>query len=159
MAMTSQAKRQLAATVRGLRQRLLDDLRATTEATYRLSVRAQDPGLSAAARARRRRLEEWAKEQVRGDAGCGGRSRSLNDFLREAEKQAAATLINRLVLLRLLESSELRSPPVVTGGWESRSYLEFRQIAPALARGDDSEGYAFLLRLVFEGLAAGLPGP
>jgi hypothetical protein len=47
-------------------------------------------------------------------------------FRREAEKLAAATLLNRLVMLRLLEAPSpegappMRSPAVVTGGWESR---------------------------------------
>jgi len=31
-------------------------------------------------------------------------------------------------------------------------------VAPALVRSDDSEGYAFLLQLVFEELALELPG-
>ena len=47
---------------------------------------------------------------------------------------------------------------MVTGGWESRAYQDFRQLAPALVRGDETEGYAFLLRLVFEDLATELPG-
>ena len=38
MTMTPDAKRALSTTIRGLRARLLDDLHATTEATYRLSV-------------------------------------------------------------------------------------------------------------------------
>jgi len=46
-------------------------------------------------------------------------------FRREAEKLTAATLLNRLVMLRLLEAPSpegtppMRSPAVVTGGWES----------------------------------------
>ena len=50
MAMTSEAKRALSSTIRGLRQRLLDDLKIATESAYRLSVRAQDAGLDEAAR-------------------------------------------------------------------------------------------------------------
>ena len=56
------------------------------------------------------------------------------------------------------------SPPgcahrkVVTGGWESPAYKTFRELAPGLVRGDETEGYAFLLQLVFEDLAADLPG-
>ena len=101
------------------------------------------------------------------DPGCAkGNSkggRSAEDFRREAEKQAAYTLLNRLVLLRLMEApgpsgQPLRAPAVVTGGWESRAYEDFRQLAPALVRGDETEGYAFLLRLIFEDLATELPG-
>jgi hypothetical protein len=38
-------------------------------------------------------------------------------FRGEAEKQAAYTLLNRLVLLRLMEASGLRAPPVLSGCW------------------------------------------
>lgn len=163
MTMTSDAKQQLSRTIRGLRERLLEDLRSATDAAYRMSVRAQDAGLSEAARAKRRRLEQWMEEQVRAQPKKAKQRREGEDFRRDAEKQAAYTLLNRLVMLRLLEASELRKPKVVTGGWESRGYLDYRQLAPAMARrapgiDDDSEGYAFLLQLVFEDLAHELPG-
>ena len=47
---------------------------------------------------------------------------------------------------------------MATGGWESPGYKDFRELAPALVRGDETEGYAFLLQLVFEDLATELPG-
>ena len=89
--------------------------------------------------------------------------RTVEDFRREVEKQAAYTLLNRLVLLRLMEApgpagTPLRNPAVVTGGWQSPAYLDFRAVAPALVRSDGTEGYAFLLQLVFEDLATELPG-
>lgn len=90
--------------------------------------------------------------------------RTADDFRREAEKLAAATLLNRLVMLRLLEAPgpdgtpPMRSPAVVTGGWESRGYRDFRELAPALVRGDATEGFEFLLRLVYADLAMELPG-
>ena len=59
MAMTSDAKKALSSTIRGLRQRLLDDLKIATESAYRLSVRAQDSGLDEAARTKRKRLDSW----------------------------------------------------------------------------------------------------
>ncbi len=166
MPMTSDAKRALATTIRSLRTRLLDDLHAATETAYRLSVRAHDAGLDEAARTRRGRLEAWVDEQLRAQGAAKARStpgRSAEDFLREAEKQAAYTLLNRLVLLRLMETpgpsgEPLRAPAVVTEGWESRAYKDFRQLAPGLVRGDETEGYAFLLRLTFEDLATELPG-
>jgi hypothetical protein len=171
--MTPEAKRQLSATIRGLRERLLTDLHAATDSAYRLAVRAQDAGLSEAARARRTRLEAWMDEQVRAQSTGSGASgkgaaakrpaRLREDFRLDAEKQAAYTLLNRLVILRLMEASGLRSPAVVTGGWSSRGYADFRLLAPALARrtpgaDDETEGFAFLLRLVFEDLATDLPG-
>jgi hypothetical protein len=51
-------------------------------------VRAQDAGLDEAARTKRRRLETWLDEQLRAQS-AGGRSRQRDDFLREAEQQAA----------------------------------------------------------------------
>lgn len=164
MPMTSNAKHALATTIRSLRARLIEDLHAATETAYRLSVHSRDAGLDEAARARRRRLEAWVAEQVRAQDTAGAkRDRSAEDFRREAEKQAAYTLLNRLVLLRLMEAPQpsgppLRAPAVVTGGWESRAYLDFRQLAPGIVRDDETEGYAFLLQLVFEDLATELPG-
>ncbi|MEV0726566.1 BREX-6 system adenine-specific DNA-methyltransferase PglX [Micromonospora purpureochromogenes] len=164
--MTTDAKRALSITIRSLRARLLEDLHAATEMAYRLSVHARDAGLDEAARARRGRLEAWVAEQMRaqGAAKAGSKpSRSAEDFRREAEKQAAYTLLNRLVLLRLMEApgrsgEPLRAPAVVTGGWEGRAYKDFRQLAPGLVRGDETEGYAFLLQLTFEDLATEMPG-
>jgi Eco57I restriction-modification methylase len=162
--MTSNAKHALAATIRSLRSRLLNDLHAATETTYRLGVSGHASGLDEANRVRRGRLEAWIAEQVRTQRADGEvAGRSEEDFRLEAEKQAAYTLLNRLVLLRLMEApgpsgQPLRTPAVVTGGWESRGYLDFRDIAPGLVRDDATEGYAFLLRLIFEDLAAELPG-
>jgi hypothetical protein len=166
MPMTSEAKRALSTTIRSLRFRLLADLHDASETAYRPSVRAQDAGLDAAARTRRSRLEAWVAEQLRAQRAAKithESNRSPEDFRREAEKQAAYTLLNRLVLLRLMEAPRplgepLRTPAVVTGGWESRAYKDFRQLAPGLVRGDETEGYAFLLRLTFEDLATELPG-
>ena len=164
MTMTSEAKHALAATIRSLRTRLLADLHDATESAYRLALPARDAGLDEAARARRGRLAAWLDEQVRAQGSAGAKGdRTAADFRREAEKQAAYTLLNRLVLLRLMEApgpsgAPLREIPVVTGGWESHGYQTFRQLAPGIARGDETEGYAFLLRLVFEDLANELPG-
>ncbi|TVQ94623.1 MAG: BREX-6 system adenine-specific DNA-methyltransferase PglX [Deltaproteobacteria bacterium] len=165
MPMTADAKTALSSTIQGLRARLLDDLHASTETAYRLSVRAQDAGLSAEARDRRKRLEDWIAEQRRADLGAGrkAKARSDEDHRRDIEKQAAYTLLNRLIVLRILEArpeqgEPLRAPPVVTGGWESRGYKDFRSLAPALVRGDPTEGYATLLQLLFEDLALDLPG-
>ncbi|HEV2853829.1 MAG TPA: BREX-6 system adenine-specific DNA-methyltransferase PglX [Thermoanaerobaculia bacterium] len=156
--MTPEAKRLLSNTIRGLRTRLLKDLHDEVVGTYRLSVRAQDAGLAEAERARRARLDRWLDEQVRGEADKGKRARSREDFLSDVVKLAAATLLNRIIFLRLLEAAGLRSPKVVTGGWNSRGYQDFHQVAIVLTRGEHGEGYEFLLRLVFEDLAQELPG-
>ncbi len=164
--MTADAKRLLSTTIRALRARLLEELHGATESAYLLSIRARDAGLDERGGARRRRLEEWIREQTRTQPESKTR-RTQDDFRREAEKQAAYTLLNRLVILRLMETPAgdrpgdrpaMRKPPVLTGGWESRAYKDFRQLAPALVRGDETEGYGFLLQLVFEELAGDLPG-
>ena len=163
MVMTSDAKRALSNTIRGLRQRLLDDLRIATESAYRLSVRAQDAGLDEAARTKRKRLDSWLDEQVRAQT-AGGRRRERVDFLREAEQQAAYTLLNRLVILRLMEEptgpsdQPLRKPALIKGGWNSRAYQDFRDLARGVVRDDPTEGFGFLLQLVCEELAEDLPG-
>ena len=156
MSMTSDAKSRLSDTIRKLRERLLTDLHAASESAYRLGLKREDADLNAAANARRHRLEEWIAEQVR--AETGKKPRNANEFRLLVEKQAAYTLLNRLVLLRLLEASRLRQPAIVTGGWNSQGYKDFREIAPALVRGEETEGYAFLLQLAFEDLAIDLPG-
>lgn len=158
MAMTPGAKRELSTTIQSLRTRLLSDLHDATESAYRLSVHEREAGLAEAARAKRKRLDDWIREQERAEAGRGRAHRTKDDIRRDAEKQAAYTLLNRLVFLRLLEAAELRKPVVVTGGWESRGYKDFRSLAPSLVRGDETEGYEFLLRLIFEDLATELPG-
>ena len=152
----AETKEALRKTIRGLRERLLEDLHAATEGEYRLSVKADKAGLREAPRVRRARLEGWIDEQVRtvpSKEQAGARER----FRREAEKEAAYTLLHRLVLLRLMEAAGLSKPAVVTGGWKSAGYREYREYAPELCR-DESEGYGTLLELVFGELALELPG-
>ena len=158
MSMTSDAKRQLANTIRSLRATLLDDLHGETDRVYRLAIKVSEAGLRQALFVKRQRLEAWLDEQVRAEAVRGTRQRTRDDFRREVEKQAAYTLLNRLVFLRLLEAFKQRSPEIVTGGWNSLGYRNFREIAPALVRNDETEGYAQLLTLVFDDLAIDLPG-
>ena len=187
--MTPDAKSALARTIRGssgsstgeagLRGRLLTDLHNATEAAYRLGTFARDAGLDEAATRRRKRLERWCDEQVRAQAPSKN-PRTADDFRREAEKEAAYTWLNRVIVLRLLEAERpaddggadagsnagsndtagapLRAPAVVTGGWESPGYTAFRALARDLVRNDETEGYATLLQLVFEDLAIELPG-
>jgi very-short-patch-repair endonuclease len=167
MTMTPEAKSQLSTTIRALRARLLDDLHAAVEGAYRMKLGRTQAGLSEVPRTKRQRLEEWIDEQVRIETSTARKGAVDSDELRErfrrdAEKQAAYTLLNRLVLLRLMEApgpdgTPLRSPPVVTKGFDSQGYKALRDLAPAL-RNDDTEGFAFLLKLVFDDLAVDLPG-
>jgi hypothetical protein len=157
--LTPEAKSLLSSTIRSLRERLLRDLRDAAEADYRLSVRARDAGLSEAALIRRRRLEAWLDEQARasGPKDNGERQAARNRYLDQAVAEAAATLLNRLVLIRHMEAMKLVAPKVVTGGWSSKAYRELRDFAPELLS-DDTEGYALLLDLLFDELALDLPG-
>src|SRR5262245_54727706 len=106
--MTPDARRALSSTIRSLRARLVDDLHDAAGSAYRLALHAQHAGLDEAAQARRRRLEAWIDEQLRGQkrnaAAKGTNVRTGEDFRREAEKQAAYTLLNRIVILRLMEA-------------------------------------------------------
>jgi hypothetical protein len=167
MALTSEAKRLLAETIRGtaqdpakgLRHRLLEAIRSEAAGRYRLAVPLKDAGLDEAHRRRRERLEAYLDEKTRATKPKNAveATKTRERLLREAEKEAAATLLNRLITLRLLEARGLSRPAVVTGGWNSKGYREFRDFAPGLID-DETEGYAFLLQLVFDDLATDLPG-
>lgn len=155
MTMTSDAKSKLSKTIRALRERLLTELGDAADREYKLTLKS--PKLNTAKMVKRQRLEDWLAEQVRTQTGKEKRTRE--DFRRDAEKQAAYTLLNRLVILRIMEALGLRKPKVVTGGWNSPGYKDFRELAQALVHTDDGEGYPFLLQLLFEDLAIDLPGP
>lgn len=171
MPLTSDAKKLLAETIRGtqqapekgLRARLLRAVHDEADRRYRLSVSIGAAGLDEAHRKRRERIEAWIAESARAAkpktkpelTAAQGR------FLAQAEKEAAATLLNRLVLLRHLEALGLSKPAVLTGGWNSKGYREFREFAPALCMNgttDATEGYATLLQLLLDELAVDLPG-
>ncbi len=150
-------------TIRSLRARLLADLHDATESAYRLSVHAREAGLDEAARARRGRLDD-VDEGAGAGPGQAGAGRPDRDGLPprggEAGRLHAAEPADPAPAhggTRPLRRSR-SAVPVVTGGWESRGYQNFRQLAPGIVRGDETEGYAFLLRLVFEDLATELPG-
>ena len=165
--LTPDAKNQLSRTIRSLRDRLLTDLQNAAESTYRLSIDKLDKaGLAEEPREKRRRLEDWLDEQVRAEATpltlksdkLDKAKREIRDrTLHNALKLAAATLLNRLIVIRQMEALGLLRNKVVTGGWSSNAYREFRDFAPDLCK-DDTEGYGFLLSLLYDELALDLPG-
>jgi hypothetical protein len=170
--LTPEAKKLLAETIRGtaqspekgLRERLLHDIRLEAERRYRLSVPLADAGLDEAHRMQRGRLEAWLAERARSTKPKSKAETKAAEerFFAQAVKEAAATFLNRLVLLRHLEAKKglskgLSKPVVLTGGQNSAGYREFRAFAPALLQ-DDTEGYGALLQLVFGELAIDLPG-
>ena len=169
--LTPEAKKLLAETIRGtaqdpekgIRARLLRAIHDEADRRYRLSVPLEKAGLDEANRRRRRQLEEWIAEQVRAakPKNKTEQQATAERLLAQAEKEAAATLVNRLILLRQLEALGLSKPAVLGGGWNSKGYREFREFAPALCAdvaSDSTEGYAGLLQLVFDELAVDLPG-
>lgn len=166
MTMTDDAKRALSKTIRELRENvIIPDLRDATERAYQLSLPAKKATLSEAARIKRARMDAWLDEQIR-PLAAKTRPEARQRLFDELIKDAAATLLQRLVYVRLLEANKLRAVPMVTGGWNSRGYKDFREVAADLVLPDksggkirdDSDGYSTLLQLIFDELAVDLPG-
>ncbi len=162
--LTSTAKAQLAKTIRSLRDRLLNDLHNAVESTYLMGVKLERVKLDEERHRKRQRLEDWLAMQVKGELAIkkGKVSEKLKQEMqerhrRDLEKLAAATWLNRLVAIKHLEAMDLIKPKVLTGGWQSQAYKEFREFAPELLQ-DEMEGFGVLLRLVFDELAIDLPG-
>ena len=156
--MAPEAMEALSSSVRRLRTLLEDDLARQLDRRFRLSVPAAKAGLDARELALRTRLEAWLRERTRahqGSADVGFNSRA------SVASEMASNALLRLILLRQLEACGVSRPAVLTGGWASKGYLEFRSHGPGLADGqgkDDYEGLDFLLKLLFEELAVDLPG-
>ena len=163
MPLTPDAKKLLAETIQEIRQRLLRAIHDEADRQYRMSVPLREAGLDETHRRRRERIEAWIDERARATKPKNKTElrTTTERLLAQAEKEAAATLVNRLVLLRHLEALGLSKPVVVTGGWSSKGYREFREFAPTLCTNgtsDATEGYGTLLQLLFDELAVDLPG-
>ncbi len=150
MALTVESKKQLRETVRELRSTLVKDLQDYAEERYLLAVK-QKPKLPAERLEHRRRLLSALRQRAEERGTDDGVELTL------AAREAAATWLNRLVLIRQLEAFRVSSPAVVTGAWNSTGYKQFRSFAPALCE-DDTQGMAPLLRLLFTELEQSLPG-
>jgi hypothetical protein len=158
MVMTPEAKGQLSKTIRALRTQLLEDFKSANDSTFKYSIRRIDQAkLSEANATRRRRIEEWIAEQVRGEVGKKTK-RTAEDFRRDLEKQAAYTLLNRMLILRIMEAMGLHRGDLVAKGWNSEAYKSFRYFSQEIVRGEESEGYSVLLQMVFDDLAMEMPG-
>jgi hypothetical protein len=140
--------------------------RTRCAATTASAFPAEQAKLPAARAEKRKRLDSWVDEQVRALPEKERKTPKQKDaavgrFRGELVKQAAYTWLNRLVYLRLLEGMKLQPAKLLTGGLASSVYADFRDLAQALVGhddGDDSDGYAFVLGLVFDELALDLPG-
>ena len=172
--LTPAAKSKLANIIRSFRATkddpnggiLLRGLREAAESTYLLSIASIERAeLPEARQKKRQRLEQWLAEQVTADlAGKKVKDRpkaeaqSKARHLTAAIKLAGATMLNRLVVIMQLEVQGMSRPAVVTGGWDSPGYREFRdEFGPDLCK-DESEGYGLLLKLLYDELALELPG-
>src|SRR5690606_7113058 len=105
------------------------------------------------------RLEAWLDEQVRGEGKDKKETtaQAKERYRRTAEKLAAATFLNRIVVIKHMEATGLIKPAVITGGWESPGYQQFRDFGQGLI-GDDAEGFGTVLGLLCDELAQVLPG-
>lgn len=157
--LTPEAKFKLSSTIRALRERLLTDLQNAVESTYRLSITTLNKaGLAEEQQVKRQRLEQWLDEQFRSQGKSKKQECSVRErYLKTAGKLAAATLLNRLVVIKQMEAHGLIKPAVLTGGWQSQGYREFRDFASDLCK-DETEGYGTLLQLLYDELAQELPG-
>jgi hypothetical protein len=154
--LTPETRTQLRKTVRDLRESLIRDIKESAEQRYLLAVATNKAAkdLNAQNLEKRRRLEAALDQQ---SAESGGGKDARERAFEGGAKEAGATFLNRLVLIRHLEALGLSKPAVVTGGWTSPGYREFQEWAPALCT-DETQGFAALLELLFSELAASLPG-
>lgn len=158
MTMTPEAKSRLSKTIRALRTRLLEDFKSSNESTFKYSIRRiEQANLSEADATRRGRVEAWIAEQIRGEAGKELK-RTSEEFHRDLEKQAAYTLLNRLLILRLMEAAGLHSGDLVSKGWGSDVFRNLRFFALEIAQNDDTEGLSFWLQMTFDEFAIEMPG-
>ena len=164
--LTSEAKEALRKAVRGLRGRLIDRLDEAAEGEYRLRPPPESAQLPEARRGRRERLRRGStsrcgRAQAQGQEAEQGRGRrAARAALEQAVKEAAYTLLNRLVLVRILEHPGCRAGVVTRRVGQRRPTRRVRRTTPAAA-GDDTRGYAALLHSVRRagGRPAGLFGP
>jgi hypothetical protein len=157
--LTPEAKLKLSNTVRELRVNLLRDIHNAADSVYRLSIPLSKAGLAEEQRIKRERLEKWLDEQARSEAKGKKETREQAKarYRLQAEKLAAATFLNRIVVIKQMEAMGFIKPAVVTGGWQSPAYREFREFAPDLLK-DETEGFGSLLQLLYDELALDLPG-
>jgi hypothetical protein len=158
--LTSDSRKALSDSIVALRALLVGALKKHAQSRYQLALPMKKCTLTEPLRTMRARLEQWLDERER--AGLAAEPKAKRDALREraldwAVHEAAATLVNRLVVLRSMEGRGLARTRVLEKGWNSAGYREFREWAPALCK-DESEGYATLLEMVFRELSVELPG-
>lgn len=163
------AKEALRKGVRGLRDRLIAELTAEVKGEYQLDLAADKAKLPAARREKRARLEASLLERARvapksqpksqPKAAKGKATVGEVDAgeLRLAATEAAHTLLNRLVFLRILEHHGVVKPALVTGGWDSPAFAQEFAHYGAAFKDEPSRGYLALLDVIYADLALDLP--
>jgi hypothetical protein len=159
ISMTPEAKSKLSATIEKLREKLLHDFQNAANSCYRLTIPIEKAGLTEENNVKRRRLENWLDEQARSESKAKKETyaQARERHYQSAIKLSAATFLNRIVVIRHMEAVGLIKPSVVTGGWHSSGYREFREFAPSLLK-NDTEGFETLLNLLYDELSLDLPG-
>jgi hypothetical protein len=149
--LTDNTKNVLRTTVQAIRERLIHDMTLAAERKFGLSVKNRARlTFSREITHQYALLETWSNDRIR-------RFRSMDDNIRDAIREAAYTLTNRLFILMQLEARSILKVPVVTGGKKSPGYRAFRDFCPGLCDTDDG-GYGFLLNQVFRYVSRDLPG-
>ena len=113
--LTPDAKSLLSSTIRELRTRLLRDLHEAVDGRYRFSTPIDKAGLDEATKRKRKRFEDWIDERARATKpkDKAQLEEAKARFRLTAETEAAATFLNRLVLIRHLEALGLSKPAMM----------------------------------------------
>ncbi|MGK5091071.1 BREX-1 system adenine-specific DNA-methyltransferase PglX [Deltaproteobacteria bacterium TL4] len=149
--LTEFTRKKLNETVDRIRERLLGDLYGAVDRKFSFSIKDRSRlRLSQEHQYQYQLLKQWGEDDIRKHNG-------FESNIRLAVREAAYTLVNRLFILKQLESRKLQPLAVLTGGKESEGYRSFREFCPQLCKGDDS-GYGFLLKQLFDRIALELPG-
>ena len=155
------AKEALRKGVRGLRERLIAELTEEVKSEYQLDLASDKAKLPAGWREKRARLEASLLERARmaPKAAKGKAKAGEVDALelRLAATEAAHTLLNRLVFLRILEHHGVLAPALVTRGWDSPAFAQEFAHYGAEFKDEPSRGYLALLEVVYAELALDLP--
>jgi len=149
--LTEATKKKLKEVVSNIRERLLEDIFRGLDRKFSFIVKDRSKlKLTPKTHYQFNVLKEWCEGPVRAEKG-------FEANIREAVKEAAYTLTNRLLIIKQLEARDIQKMNVVTGGKDSEGYKEFSLLCPQLCHGPD-EGFRFLLKQVFDLVALELPG-
>ncbi|MEI9942161.1 MAG: BREX-6 system adenine-specific DNA-methyltransferase PglX [Pseudomonadota bacterium] len=156
------AKEALRKGVRGLRERLILELTNEAKSEYQLDIPSDKAKLTARRREHRSRLEASLLERSRLATKSPSKAKAkLAEVdaleLRLAATEAAHTLLNRLIFLRILEHHRVLKPALVTGGWDSPAFAHEFSNYGAEFKSEPSRGYLPLLEAVYAELALDLP--